>query len=474
VKLWDATNLQVLRILKGASWEVWAVAFSPDGRRLAAGSAVKEQGKFISGEVILWDSETGRVIHTIRGHAHRIFGVAFSADGHRLASGSRDGTVKVWNAATGQELDSFRHLPRLGTDEKTAIHSVAFSPDGRLLASASDDYTVKVWDTVQGQEMPPLEGHNNYVYSVAFSQDGRYLASASEDKSAKIWEVATGRRLHDLGGHNQPVTSVTFHPRLSPERLITADAVGTLKIWDAATGQELGTLKGHAKQVWGLAFSPDGHRLASASADDTVKIRDARPLSPEVAVEREAVGLVDFLFAEPLRKDEVRERIRTDPSISEAVRQHALAILEPAVDDPDRFHAASRAILRRPNAADTEYRDALHWAETACGLDPERPDYLATLGAGQYRLGRHQLALATLTRANELSRRTWQEESPMTVAMLALTQHRLGQTDQSQDTLKRLRGLLREYPKNGDDPEIRGYAREAEETIGGKPAGSGN
>jgi hypothetical protein len=435
---------------------------------------VKEQGKFISGEVILWDSETGRVIHTIRGHADRIFGVAFSADGHRLASGSRDGTVKVWNAATGQELNTFRHVPRPGTDDKTAVHHVAFSPDGSLLASASDDYTVKVWDTVHGREMPALVGHTNYVYGVAFSPDGRYVASASEDRSAKIWEVATGRRLHDLGGHNQPVTSVTFHPRLSPERLITADAVGTLKIWDAATGQELGTLKGHAKQVWGLAFSPDGHRLASASADDTVKIWDARPLSREVAVEREAIGLVDFLFGKPLRKDEVRERIRTDPTISEAVRQHALAILEPAVDDPDRFHIAIRTILRRPDASKGEYENALRWAETASSLAPDRPDLLTALGAAQYRLGQYQLALTTLLRADELNRAR-QESLPVTVAMLAMTQHRLGQTDQAQGSLKSLQDLLPKYLlQYGDDPEVRGYAREAEEVIAGKPAGSGN
>jgi WD40 repeat protein len=108
--------------------------------------------------------------------------VAFSPDGQRLASACDDGTVKVWDAATGQEsLTLTGHTDR--------VWSVAFSPDGQRLASASDDRTVKVWDAATGQETLTLKGHTSIVHSVAFSPDGQRLASASSDQTVKVWDA---------------------------------------------------------------------------------------------------------------------------------------------------------------------------------------------------------------------------------------------------------------------------------------------
>jgi len=107
--------------------------------------------------------------------------VAFSPDGKRLASVSSDQTVKVWDAATGQEL--FTLKGHTGT-----VHTVAFSPDGTRLASASDDKTVKVWDARTGQEVLTLKGHTTPIWSVAFSPDGQRLASASVD-AVKVWNA---------------------------------------------------------------------------------------------------------------------------------------------------------------------------------------------------------------------------------------------------------------------------------------------
>jgi WD40 repeat protein len=464
VKLWDAAGLQLVRILKSRASDVWTVAFSPDGRRLAAGSAVWDQGKR-SGEVSVWDPENGQFIQTLLGHTDLVFGVAFSPDGTRLASGSRDGRVKVWDAGTGQEVHTFTHVPRAETNKNTAVHQVAFSPDGRVLASAGDDYTVKLWDVNRGRELRTLEGHTSYVYGIAFSPDGRLLASVDNRKLAKIWEVDSGRHIRDLLGHTDVVTSVAFHP--SQERLVTGDGFGTIKVWDSATGQELCTLKGHTKQVWGLAFSQDGRRLVSASQDETVRVWDARPWTAELAAEREAVGLVEFLFARPLPKQKVLERVRTDRTISEPVRREAVAIVERAADDPDRFDAASREILRPPGAPAAEYRNALDWAETACRLDPGRADFETMRGVAQYRLGQFELALATLTRADELWRRHQRDSLPVTVAVLALTQHRLGKTAEAQANRKRLEALFARQEWS-EDPEAHAYGREVEQVIGGE------
>jgi WD40 repeat protein/serine/threonine protein kinase len=446
VKVWGAGSGQELRTLKGHTQWVLSVAFSPDSQRLASASADQT--------VKVWDVGSGQALHTLKGHTREVECVAFSSDGQRLASASLDQTVKVWDAVSGQEL-------RTLNGHTQGVRGVAFSVDGQRLASASLDQTVKVWDAVSGQELRTLPGHTAPVMSVAFSPDGRRLAAASADQTVKVWDAVSGQELRTLKGHTNWVYGVAFSP--DGQRLASASYDQTVKVWDAVSGQELRTLKGHTGGVLSTAFSPDGQRLASASDDQTVKVWDAQPLTPQLLVEREALGLVEFLFARPLRQADVLAYLRSAPAISPQVRPMALALAERYQEgtDPQKYHAAAWPVLRHPYANSIMCQFALVQMSAACERAPDHAPYRLGLAVARYRLGRFQKqrypeALATLTRCDP--------KHPTTLAFLAMTQHQLGQNEQARMTLARLRLVMKE-PQWAANAEAEAFLREAEALL---------
>ncbi|KAF2259255.1 hypothetical protein CC78DRAFT_621216 [Lojkania enalia] len=253
------------------SW-VYSVAYSPDSARLASAS--------YDGTVKIWDANSGECLSTLEGHSSSVRSVAFSYDSARLASASDDGTLKIWDLSSGECLSTLE-------GHSSSVRSVAFSYDSARLASASGDSTVKIWDassgeclstleghssSVSGECLSTLEGHSSWVYSVAFSHNSARLASASDDRTLKIWDLSSGECLSTLEGHSSWVYSVTFSNNSA--RLASASDDGTVKIWDASSGEYLSTLEGHSSSVRSVAFSYDSARLASASDDRTLKIWD--------------------------------------------------------------------------------------------------------------------------------------------------------------------------------------------------------
>jgi WD40 repeat protein/tRNA A-37 threonylcarbamoyl transferase component Bud32 len=259
--LYTMMNQRGQRTFLGHTWRVYSVCFSPDGKRLASGGATP----FRQGELKVWDTATGEELLSSQGHANAVQCVCFSPDGKRFASGGGDGTVKVWDTATGQNLLT---LP----GDLSTVFSVCYSADGRI-ASGNQAGRVRVWDARSGQLLHNIVAHTNHVLGVCFSPDGKRLASASADDTVKVMDVASGQQLLVLKGHTGPVASVCFSP--DGKRLATGSEDQTVRLWDATTGQDLLSLKGHSLNVTSVRFSPDGRRLASGSWDRTLKVWDA-------------------------------------------------------------------------------------------------------------------------------------------------------------------------------------------------------
>ena len=142
--------------------------------------------------------------HTLIGHRHEVTSVAWSPDGTRLASGSRDGTAKVWEAASGRELLTLRGIAG-------QVLSVSWSPDGQRLATGNQDGMARVWDATGGRELLALMGDTAPVLSVAWSPDGTRLATGSEDGTAKVWEAAGGANCSPSRGM-RALWSVSWSP----------------------------------------------------------------------------------------------------------------------------------------------------------------------------------------------------------------------------------------------------------------------
>ncbi len=233
---------------------IFDFAFSPDGTRLAVGCTIG---------IWLYDTQTCEEISFLKGHSYYVSGVDYSPDGSTLASCSdwNDYTICLWNPETGE-------LKALLTGHTDEIYTLVFSPDGKTIASGSKDKTIRLWNCVTGELKATLEGHTDKINTLAFNPDGKTLASGGSDEVIRVWDVVTGELLLTFAAHANSVDSLMHSP--NGEILISLGRDNNVCLWDARTGEFIHLFKTNAKGVDSIDFSRDWKTLACVDSDRTL------------------------------------------------------------------------------------------------------------------------------------------------------------------------------------------------------------
>jgi hypothetical protein len=325
VILLDVSSGDVLGKLSGQAGKVTALAFSPDGQRLAVASGTA----VTLGELRLYALPPGGLPEAkpdlvIAAHKDLILNLAFSPDGKSLATCGYDRLIKLWDVASGKEL-------RVLKDHSDAVYGLVFSPDGRLLASAAADRAVKVWDLATGTRLYTLGEATDWLYAAAWSPDGRHLAAAGVDKSIRVWEVsaAGGKLIESVFAHEAPIVRLAY--AADGQTLYSLSEDHTAKAWDTARMTERRVYARQPEAVLALAVRPDHKQLALGRYDGAVALLDeatgqvqaeplpAKPKPPQLNKITPAFGprgqTLRVVF-EGKNLDSVTELIATQPGVS--------------------------------------------------------------------------------------------------------------------------------------------------------------
>ncbi len=271
-------------------WVV-AVCFSPDGQTLASGGSV------FDGTIRLWDVATGIQLRVLRGPKSLVADVTFSTDGRRLA-GSSGAEIKVWDVATGTEVNTFTGQPD--------INQISLSDDGTQLVSGSgyrdERQTIKIWDVATGTELKSVRGKDLFNPAVnSLSPDHKTLLQHDADPAhpdvITLTDLATSKEQLVLRGHTDEVMCAAWS---ADGKLIASGGQdNTIRLWDAATGQELRVFKVTAEVINSIAVSRDGKRLASGNGDSssgTIKVWDVTSGKGVSTIDAQARGVNTVAF----------------------------------------------------------------------------------------------------------------------------------------------------------------------------------
>ncbi|GBG31267.1 Vegetative incompatibility protein HET-E-1 [Hondaea fermentalgiana] len=233
-------------VLKGHTYHVTSVAI--EGEIIASGSR--------DNTIRIWNATSGEEQHLLKGHTGTINGIAIQ--GEVIVTGSNDKTVRLWSATSGKNQQILR-------GHSDTITSVAI--DGEVIASGSKDRTIRVWNASSGELQHVLEGHSGEIWSVAL--ENNIIVSGSSDKTVRTWDATSGKNWHSLEGHSAPIYGVAIRG----ETIVSGSRDNTVRVWNVVSGEEQHVLTGHTNMVSSVAI--EENTIVSASQDKTIRIWSA-------------------------------------------------------------------------------------------------------------------------------------------------------------------------------------------------------
>jgi uncharacterized caspase-like protein/WD40 repeat protein len=276
IRVWDWQSGVTLRLLRGytgdgSDGKVYAIAVSPDGRTVAAGGyfgpGLGDKPPY--GDVRLFDLATGRLNAVLKGAEYEIYDLAFSPDGERLAAGGADGFVYLWRR--DEKVESGWTADRKLDADSWHIDKLAFAGGGTRLAAATTDNGIRLWNLESGEAVPlPDEAEalrDTSVTALAVSQDGALFATGGKDGLVQIWRAADGTLVRAMPQQDFYIGALSF--ALNGTRLVAscgyrcADKNRAL-IWNVETGETTLTYAGHDGIVVASAANGDGSLVATA------------------------------------------------------------------------------------------------------------------------------------------------------------------------------------------------------------------
>ncbi len=262
VLIWSSDDLRLLAVLRHFwAYEaegVTSVAFSPDGRRLAA-AAGDDLAR-------VWDLGRLRRPSVLHGHEGTSWSAVFSRDGAQILSAASDDTARIWSADNSVPPVILRH--------GASLYHAEWSPDGSRIITAGKDGIARVWRADgTGNPLFELRGHLLGVTHAAFSPDGSRIVTAGQDATVRLWSPDGAGAALVLSGHRDIVMSAAFDP--GGARIVTASHDTTARVWSADGSGQPVVLRGHLDVLHSAAFSPDGTRVVTGSKDRTARIWNA-------------------------------------------------------------------------------------------------------------------------------------------------------------------------------------------------------
>ncbi len=281
VRIWNVSSGTLLRTIQTSN-DVISVAYSPDGRYVAAG----DFGQLVT----VYDANTGALVRTLYGHTGTIWGMKFSPDGRYLASGDANGNIKIWSTSSW-------------TVEKTAFQSgwithFAFSKDGQKVVSTSYGNTVKVWNFPSMVEARSMS-HTDHVWMATLSADNKYVFSSGADNMIRVWDMESGSSVKNVSGHTKNVAIVLLSP--DGKNLVSASDDNTIKLWTVsgigAGGGVVYEQQGGGGKILKVAKDGSGQyssisaAITAAGSGDEIKIKAGTYYESNLSVTKSNVRL---------------------------------------------------------------------------------------------------------------------------------------------------------------------------------------